>query len=80
MIEALTVINETFDGVLGKIPCYNTIGNWIKKYGLDVYNSSGQSLKDKDFAELTDESMMIGSENCFDPWNSLPASRTGSLS
>jgi len=62
VIEALTVINETFDGVLGKIPCYNTIGNWIKKYGLDVYNSSGQSLKDKDFAELTDESMMIGSE------------------
>ena len=56
------MINETFEGVLGKTPSYNTIGNWIKKYGLDVYNLSGKSFKDKAYAEVVDESMMIGSE------------------
>lgn len=60
--EVLEVVNETFEGVLGAIPCYNTIGNWIKKYGLDVYNSSGESLRGKDYAEVVDESMMTGSE------------------
>ena len=56
------MINETFESVLGKTPSYNTIGNWIKKYGLDVYNLSGKSFKDKAYAEVVDESMMIGSE------------------
>ncbi len=62
IIETLLVINETFEGIFGEIPSYNTIGNWIKKYGLDVYNSSGESHKGKDYAQVVDESMMIGSE------------------
>ena len=62
IIEVLEVINETFGGILGEVPSYNTIGNWIKKYGLDVYNLSGKSLKGRDYAAVIDESMMIGSE------------------
>lgn len=62
IIEVLEVVNETFEGILGEVPCYNTIGNWVKKYGLDVYNLSGKSLKGQDYAEVIDESMMIGSE------------------
>ena len=62
VIKILEIVNETFEGILGTIPSYNTIGNWIKKYGLDVYNLSGKSLKDKSYAGVVDESMMIGSE------------------
>jgi hypothetical protein len=62
IIEVLKVVNETFEGILGEVPSYNTIGNWVKKYGLDVYNLSGKSLKGQDYAEVIDGSMMIGSE------------------
>ncbi|KAA6310005.1 hypothetical protein EZS27_038613, partial [termite gut metagenome] len=62
VITILEVINETFEGILGEIPCYNTIGNRIRKYGLYEYNSSGESLVDEHYAEVVDESMMIGSE------------------
>lgn len=62
VIEILQVINETFDGFLGEVPSYNTVGNWIKKYGLDTYNLSGESHKGKGYAQVVDESMMIGSE------------------
>ena len=47
---------------MGKIPSHNTVEDWIKKIGLDVYNLSGESLENKDYAEVIDESMMIGSE------------------
>ena len=60
--KVLEVINEVFEGVLGKTPSYNTIGNWIKKYGLDVYKTSAESLKNQDYAAVVDESMMIGSQ------------------
>ena len=56
------MVNEAFDGLLGKIPCYNTIENWIKKCGLEVYQSAGESLKETEYAQIIDESMMIGSE------------------
>jgi len=55
-------MDETFDGLLGKIPCHNTIENWVKKCGLKVYEDAGESLQDTDYAEIVDESMMIGSE------------------
>ncbi len=56
------MINETFDELLGTIPCYNTIENWVKKCGLKVYETAGESLQGIDYAEVVDESMMIGSE------------------
>ena len=62
VVSILKVINDVFNGILGQLPCYNTIENWVKKIGLDVYNTSGQSLKGMDYAEIIDESMMIGSE------------------
>jgi len=62
VVEILSVINDTFDGLLGTIPCYNTIENWVKKCGLKVYETSGVSLQNVDYAEVVDESMMIGSE------------------
>ena len=62
VVKILKVINETFDGLLGKIPNRNTIEIWVKKCGLNVYESAGKSLKDTDYAAIVDESMMIGSE------------------
>lgn len=56
------MLDESLGGFLGKIPSYNTIGNWIRKYGLDVYNSSGESHKERDYAQIVDESIMIGNE------------------
>ena len=58
----MEVINAAFDGLLGKIPCYNTIENWVKKCGLKVYETSGTSLQGGSYAQIVDESMMIGSE------------------
>lgn len=60
--EALETANKALSGILGKIPSFNTILNWTKKCGLDVYESTGELLKNKDYALITDESMMIGSE------------------
>lgn len=62
VVKILEVVNETFDGLLDKIPSHNTIENWIKKCGLKVYEDAGKALKDCDYAEIVDESMMIGSE------------------
>jgi hypothetical protein len=62
VVEILTVMNETFDGLLGTIPCYNTIENWVKKCGLKVYETSAESFQDTSYAQIVDESMMIGSE------------------
>lgn len=62
VVEALKVMNEVFDDFLGEIPCYTTIENWTKKCGLKVYETAGESLKNTDYAEIVDESMMIGNE------------------
>lgn len=62
VIKILDVMNDVFDGLLGKIPCHNTIENWIKKCGLEIYGTAGSSLKDTKYAQIVDESMMIGSE------------------
>lgn len=62
VIKILNVINDVFDGILGEVPCPNTIGNWVKKCGLKVYETSGDSLQDTKYAQIVDESMMIGSE------------------
>lgn len=61
-MKILGIINETFNGLLGKIPCYNTVENWVKKCGLNLYNSSGERLQSNKYAQIVDESMMIGSE------------------
>ena len=62
VVEILNVINDAFEGFLGTIPCYNTIENWIKKCGLHVYETAGKSLHGTKYAQIIDESMMIGSE------------------
>lgn len=55
-------MNDTFDGLLGERPCYNSVENWVKKCGLKAYETAGESLQGVEYAQITDESIMIGSE------------------
>ncbi|MDR1273224.1 MAG: hypothetical protein LBK12_01615 [Odoribacteraceae bacterium] len=36
--------------------------NWVKKCGLEIYRTAGSSLRGTGYAQVTDESMMIGSQ------------------
>lgn len=62
VVEILNVMNDVFEGLLGRIPCYNSIENWVKKCGLHVYETASEPLQDTQYAQIVDESMMIGSE------------------
>lgn len=48
--------------VFGKVPAYTTIGYWMQELGLSVYKESCSLFKDKRYALIVDESLMIGSE------------------
>lgn len=48
--------------VFGKVPAYTTIGYWTQELGLSIYKESCSLFKDKQYALIVDESMMIGSE------------------
>ena len=62
VVETLNVLNEILEGLLGPIPCYNSIENWVKKCGLHVYETASEPLQNTQYAQIVDESMMIGSE------------------
>lgn len=62
VVSILGILNEVFNDVLGEVPVYNSIGNWVKKYGLATYNSSGEELRDEDFAQMVDDCMLVGNE------------------
>lgn len=62
VVKILTIVNDAFDGILGEIPCYNTVVNWMKKCGLNEYETSAEPLKNEPYAQIMDESMMVGSE------------------
>jgi len=62
VVIAMEVFNEVLFEILGELPCHTTIGIWMKKCGLQVYQTAGESVHDTDYALVTDESMMIGSE------------------
>ncbi|GHT43358.1 hypothetical protein FACS189438_0370 [Bacteroidia bacterium] len=42
VVEILHVVSEAFGGVLGTVPCCNTVGNWVKECGLKVYETAGR--------------------------------------
>ena len=37
VVDTLNVLNDIFEGLLGIIPCYNTIENWMIKCGLQMH-------------------------------------------
>ena len=61
MVKILEIFNEVLDGKCGKVPCYNTIENWMKKLGLSTYENDSKPT-DKKFACIIDESIMVNRE------------------
>lgn len=62
IVEIFNILNEFMGNVFGKVPAYTTIGYWTQELGLSVYKESCSLFKDKRYALMVDESMMIGSE------------------
>ena len=62
VVEIFNILNEFMGGMFGKVPAYTSIGYWTQELGLSVYKESCTLFKDKRYALIIDESMMIGSE------------------
>ncbi len=60
--KALCIVSQTLGWDFPSVPCHNSIENWVKKSGLALYQEPDQPLDPTDYALITDESMMIGSE------------------
>lgn len=61
---------------MDNVPSYNTIDNWVRKCGLDELKHAPEEFKDKDYAAIVDECMMIGSEKLL-PILAVPAEHHG---
>lgn len=62
VVGIFNILNEFMGDMFGKVPAYTTIGYWAKELGLSVYKEACGLFKDKRYALIVDESMMIGSE------------------
>lgn len=62
VVRILEIVNDALGGILGRIPSRNTIEDWVKKCGLDIYNHPEVSGSADGYAMVVDESMMMGSE------------------
>ena len=62
IVEIFNILNEFMGNVFGKVPAYTTIGYWTQELGLSVYKESCSLFREKRYALIVDESMMIGSE------------------
>lgn len=61
VVKIIEIFHEVLDGKCGKVPCYNTVENWMKKLGLSVYENDRKPT-DKKYAVVIDESIMINRE------------------
>jgi hypothetical protein len=61
VVKLLEIFYEVLEGKCGKVPCYNTVENWMKKLGLSVYEDDCKPTKKK-FATIIDESIMVNQE------------------
>ena len=61
VVTILEIFTELLGDAFGKVPCYNTVENWVKKLGLSVYQDD-QPCKGKKFAMVVDESIAINGQ------------------
>lgn len=61
VVKILEIFNEVLGGQCGKVPCYNTVENWVKKLGLSVYENDAKPTNKK-HALIIDESIMVNRE------------------
>lgn len=43
VVTILEIFAELLGDTFGKVPCYNTVENWVKKLGLSVYRMSSHA-------------------------------------
>ena len=58
----MEIFGEVFEGKCGKVPCYNTVENWMKKLGLSVYENDRTPCRGGKYGVVVDESIFINSE------------------
>ena len=61
VVKILEILNEVLEGKCGRVPCYNTMENWMKKLGLSTYENDNKPTGKK-FAYIIDESVMVNRE------------------
>ncbi len=59
---------------MGKLPCYNSVANWVRKLGLSVYEEDAP--QGRKYAQIIDESIMINKEKLLVVLG-VPAEHTG---
>ena len=62
VVKILEIFGAVFEGKCGKVPCYNTVENWMKKLGLSVYENDRTPCRGGKYAVVVDESIFINSE------------------
>jgi hypothetical protein len=60
--KIVAYLNERFNWGLLSVPSMGSIKNWVEKCGYSIYKEPLTQYKEEDYAIITDESMMIGSE------------------
>jgi hypothetical protein len=60
--KLLAYLNDFFGLGITRIPCATSIENWVKKAGYTIYHQSPKAFSGKEYAQIADESMMLGSE------------------
>ena len=60
--DLIGYLNDFFGLGLERLPCANSVENWVKKMGYDIYRQAPTDFSGKEYATIIDESMMLGSE------------------
>ena len=74
VIKILRIHEKVLGEPFGKVPCYNTVANWVRKLGLSVYEEDAP--KDRKYAYIIDESIKINKEKLLLVLG-VPAEHTG---
>lgn len=60
VVDILGIFEEVMDGACDKAPSYKTVGNWVRKLVLSIYNED-RPLSSK-YVTIRDESIMVNKE------------------
>lgn len=60
VVDILRIFEEVLGETFGKVPCYNSVANWVRKLGWSVYQEDVP--KEQKYAVVVDESIMINKE------------------
>lgn len=74
VISIIGIFEEVIGDPLGKLPCYNSVANWVRKLGLSVYEEDAP--QGRRYAHIIDESIMINKEKLLLVLG-VPAEHTG---